>query len=376
MVDNTLNYPIINHGSVALRDETSADFDTVKNRFKALNPGKASDAGDAYLKAANALAEKAALLTEKHAPKLIDAWGGDAAQKALDQLGQVHWTANELSTKSYSAAQNFKWYGDEILPWYKDLGNTMSDGILHTSGDDHQAQKLMNRLNLRAQQVQTNFPASVQSNLPGQADQHGYQGDPNGPGGPGGPGGVPSGPGGGGGMPSSHLPKNDPFGSPSGNRNPHLPGSDGGNFPGGNGANFPGGGGNTSLAGYNPPGGLGPGGLGGGPGGLGGGGLGGGGLGGGGLGGDPFGAAGGVGGGASGLGAGPGGIGGVAGGFGAGGAAAEEGAAARGATGRAGMMPMHPGHNQGEKDRERSTWLTEDEDIWNGDGDAVPGEIG
>ena len=42
-----------------------------------------------------------------------------------------------------------------------------------------------------------------------------------------------------------------------------------------------------------------------------------------------------------------------------------------------GMMPMAPGgHGQGEKERERSTWLTEEDDVWGGDGDAAPPLIG
>jgi hypothetical protein len=40
-------------------------------------------------------------------------------------------------------------------------------------------------------------------------------------------------------------------------------------------------------------------------------------------------------------------------------------------------MPMGgAGHGQGEKERERSTWLTEDEDVWGADGDAAPPLIG
>jgi hypothetical protein len=31
---------------------------------------------------------------------------------------------------------------------------------------------------------------------------------------------------------------------------------------------------------------------------------------------------------------------------------------------------------EGEEERERSTWLTEDEDVWGNDGDAAPPVIG
>jgi uncharacterized protein YukE len=100
-------------------------------------------------------------------------------------------------------------------------------------------------------------------------------------------------------------------------------------------------------------------------------------------------------GGGSGLGGGPGGgpgsgIGGVGspGGLnsagGLGGALSEEAAAARamaakgGANGMNGGMPMGmggAGHDQAEE-RERTTWLTEDEDVWGGDGDVTPPVIG
>ncbi|MCO6011604.1 WXG100 family type VII secretion target [Actinoallomurus purpureus] len=385
MGDNENKLWVINHNDVKERKDDSSDFDTVKNRFKHLNPEAARKAGAAYETAAQQLAEKAKHLTEKYAPALIEAWGGDAAQKALDQLAKIHKTANGLSDESLSAARNFKWYGEEILPWYQDLGNKMSDGIIHTGGDDDQARKLMNRLNTRAADIQRNFPQHATTDLPDPRQEVGYQGDPNGPGGPGGsphlPGGSPNGSPK---MPNSKLPSKDPFGSglPD-NKNPHLPGSDGSNFPngsklpGGDGSNFPGGSHlpgsgagsqGTHLAGYDP------GGL---PGGGGGGLAGGGGLGSGsGLGGDPFGA--GAGGGLSGgAGAGAGGIAG-AGGLGAGGLGsnAANGLAGANRGGSPGMMPMHPAHNQGEKERERATWLTEDEDIWGGDGDAVPGQIG
>jgi hypothetical protein len=34
------------------------------------------------------------------------------------------------------------------------------------------------------------------------------------------------------------------------------------------------------------------------------------------------------------------------------------------------------GGGEGEEERERSTWLTEDDDVWGGDGDTAPPVIG
>jgi hypothetical protein len=39
-------------------------------------------------------------------------------------------------------------------------------------------------------------------------------------------------------------------------------------------------------------------------------------------------------------------------------------------------MGGHGGSGEGEEERERSTWLTEDDDVWGGDGDAAPPVIG
>jgi hypothetical protein len=61
-------------------------------------------------------------------------------------------------------------------------------------------------------------------------------------------------------------------------------------------------------------------------------------------------------------------------------AAAREAAAADGMAGRGGMMgaPMMGGAGgQGGKERERQTWLTEDEDFWGAnEGDVAPPVIG
>lgn len=38
------------------------------------------------------------------------------------------------------------------------------------------------------------------------------------------------------------------------------------------------------------------------------------------------------------------------------------------------MMPMHGSGQKDEEERERSTWLTEDDDVWGGDA-APPGVI-
>lgn len=335
---NQVDYPI-HSGKAPLRTEDGTDFDTIKKRFKSLHPDTVTDAAELYQGASNALAQVTHDL-QTRAKQLIAAWGGGAAQKALDQLGQIHWTANELSNKSIATANNLQWYGADVLQWYRDLGDNMSDGAVHSDKDDKQARRLMDRLNLRTSQAQDAFPQKITKNLPD--GDTGNLGNPNGPGkGPGIPDGGPR-------PTGSHLPKSDPFGNHPDNRNPHLP------------TDHPlqigpstlgGGGGESSLAGFDPGGG-------GAGGGMGGGGL-----------GDSAGLGSGGASGAGGLGAA--GLG--SSGLGAGANAAGN---AMGAAGRGTTPASGGGHGQGEKERERSTWLTEDKDVWGADDDAVPPLIG
>jgi hypothetical protein len=196
--------------------------------------------------------------------------------------------------------------------------------------------------------------------------------------------------------PPSHTPTDPPVSTPPGANPPGgiPPYTGGGGGIGAPGSGNPGLDTGGSLAGFDPSGAGGLGGLGAGAGGFGAGdagGLGAAGL--GGLGAGLGAGAGGLGAGAGGLGAGAGGLAAGAGGLGAaglgagagaGGLAEEAGAGAAagegtvGAVGSAGgrgaMMPMRGGAGSDEDERERSTWLSEDDDVW-GAGDDVPGLI-
>ncbi|MCP2343645.1 WXG100 family type VII secretion target [Actinomadura rupiterrae] len=357
----------------------STDFDEVKKKFKGIETGPVGDASDAYRDAGDVLAEMANNL-RAHASTIVGAWKGDSAQKALDQLKQVHWTATNLSNSSATNASNYHWFKYQILDWYKAKAESMDDGMFHDSDDDKYAGEMLNKFAMRAGQAWDGHPDKITKDLPG--DGKGDLGDPRNPGGgpPGGgpPGGGPpgGGPHGGGPKGSFDPNKNNPFKHFNENNNPHLNPNDHNKFndpnskfpnshnPNWNNSNnhnpFQDPNHKTNLSSFDPSG-MGPGG---GPGG-GGGGMG------------PFGGdGGGLGPGGSGGGLGGGGITGVpggalGGGFGAGAAAG----------GRAGMngMPMggqHGGQGEGEKERERSTWLTEDEDVWGADDDTAPPVIG
>ncbi|MWA06023.1 hypothetical protein F8568_037865 [Actinomadura sp. LD22] len=369
-------------------------LDDVKKKLSSINSEPVKDAGTAYSDAADALAEMSTAL-RGFAQTLVKHWKGDEAKKAVAQLQQVHKTSIELSNSSHTNASTYHWYGTQILDWYKQAGKDASDGWIHTSGDDKGGRELMQRFLNRTGEAFNAHPAQITKDLP--EDHGGLSDKPTYPGGPGSGGGGGFG-GGGGGLPGGGAGGagggfgSDPgglgkFGSGgAGGSNPFAPAADGG-------PHLPGGGGAGSGGFGSDPGGLGGGGgsLGSDPGGLGSdlssfpGGGGGGGLpstglgggGGGGFGADPGGLGGGAGagGGLGGFGTTPGGLGAAGGGLGAGGAA---GAAGRAGAGRMGGMPMgHGGHGNGkEEERERTTWLSEDDDVWGADDDTAPPVIG
>jgi hypothetical protein len=344
------------------------NMDSVKAMLASMQPGHVAEVGQAYTAAANALSTAADRL-HQHARRVAEAWSGENAQTALKQLGQLNTTAAELQEKSAATGGTYTWLGTEILPWYQNQGETMGAGLIHTGGDDDAAIELLDRMDHRLVEGYNSVPESISKDLPPLPRDAGEIGDPwLGDGRDTGitstagtPPSVPS-------VPSFSDPTSETatwHGADPGDLRDHpgsdLPGpADGGTgIPPTGGTGLPGAGG-TDLAGAG--GGIGP---------------------------DPFGAGGlggGAGGAAGGLGAGTGGgpgagvLGMGAPGSGGAGRSRSAGENARGAGGRAGLgAPMGAGGGQGGKDdeeRERSTWLTEDEDVWTADGDIAPPVIG
>ena len=399
------SYPVATWRVSADPSETSGlKWKQVKDYLDGTNAGQVANAGNAHNQASISLANLASRMVT-HAQLLSENWGGQSATQAIGQLKDLHAAATNAADANWQVGNVLSWYGNEILPWYVQnaphpgtLGSWWEDVGGDDTAADTAAQQHLARLNDRIVQASNAYPAAVQMKLPppGTNNQgYGGGGSGGGAGAGGGAGGIP-----GGGVPGGHVP-GMPGGPGSGVPGGHVPGmprggGPGGGIPGGGipggggpGGGIPGGGipggGPGSLSGYHPPsvpgggfggpgGGIPGGGLAGGPGG---GGLGGGGLGGG-LGGLPLSGGGALGGGLDGAGAG---VDGAAGsGLAAEQAAAREAAAADGMAGRGGMMtPMMggAGGGQGGKERERQTWLTEDEDFWGaGEGDVAPPVIG
>lgn len=371
----------------------SGTYDEIKNEFNQLNPAPINVACTAWSRLAGHLGTVANELMTRAGHPLHEAWESKTSPDAQQQLQLAQATAQALADQCMQMARATDW-AYQYAQWYKD--HVPGDGLITTGADADRINEhrvaLLSRYN---EVIGYCIPSQVQSSLVtnGQGAVSDFHATP-GPG-PAGPGPMGPGPGPGPGTtpvaPPHHLPP--PHVYPP----PHTPGPGGpgpgptGPGPIGPGPIGPGPGGpgpgsdynpnslptldnSSSLAGFDPSGGAGSGfgpggasGLGaGGASGLGGGGLGGGGLGAGGLG---AGDASGLAGSGAGMGAGAGG-GGIAGGAGA------AGGMAGGAGGRPGMMmPMHGSGQGGDDERERSTWLAEDDDIWGTD-DAPPGVIG
>jgi hypothetical protein len=287
---------------------------------------------------------------------IIACWQGENADKALNIVAT-------LSTDASTIGDNTRKCGDALSTFQSDWINLKSqasslyEGVAGTglNQDNDGAHRIYDAFTKSMDTAMHTMPSELVYHTPLSSDKYDHVGPPGpGPGGPGpggfgpgtGPGGI--GPGTGPGIGPGTGPGYGPGTGPGGNGPGTGPGGIG---PGGIGpgtgvdtgaglAGFDGGGaggfGAGDAGGVGPGGGIGPGsgaGAGGGGAGLSGGGAGGG----------------------AGL---------VGGGAGAGGAGAA-------AAGGRGMMPMHGGQGGDEEERERSTWLTEDDDIWGGE-DGLP----
>jgi hypothetical protein len=349
------------------------DFQSFLDTVHSMKPARVHEAADAYNRVAGRMKQTIEALY-KHGNTMLENWSGGPAEQARTQLQKLYDSAGEIYSKSAQTGAALKAHAEfqkswqDAMPRQEPTWMSVASAVTPLGGavgTNYEGQSLMHEFQQQTVTSNNNFPQDLQTQMP----QTGYnQFNPNPTGGapPGGglpPGGkVPGGPGGK--MPPTG--KMPPIGNPPNPVGPHppLPGPPG-NPPGPHPPGpynppplHPGGppnlGNGTHLAGFNPGhgAGMGPGGLGG----ASGGGLGpGGGLGGG----SPL-------------------AGGLTPGLGnAAGAAAEQAAAENAAMGAGRMMPPggHGGH--GEQERERSTWLLEDEDVWGADdGDTAPGMIG
>src|SRR3569833_140483 len=252
------------------------NFDEIKKVINNMKPERVHAAGEAYQQVANKM--KTTLENIYAQSKVLsDHWGGEAADKQMQQMQKLYTQAYEIHRVSTQTAGALKAHAKMQQSWQPVVQNDPDWDSFgdYWFGDTHVGTEMMNALNDQTVRSNDNFPPQIQKDMP-QSSIGDYDPSKVPPGG-----GMPPGgghlPGGGGGV--GHLP-----GSGLLPGSGHLPGV-GSDLPGS--GHLPGAGNGTSLAGYDPSKGLGGGGL---PGG--------------GMGGDPLGGAGTLGSGAGGLGAG------------------------------------------------------------------------
>jgi hypothetical protein len=287
---------------------------------------------------------------------IIACWQGENADKALNIVAT-------LSTDASTIGDNTRKCGDALSTFQSDWitlkgqAGDLYEGVAGTGfhQDNDGAHRIYDAFTKSMDTAMHTMPSELVYHTPLSSDKYDHVTGPGGPG-PGGPG------------PGGFGPGTGPGGIGPGTGPGIGPGTGPGIGPG-------------TGPGYGPgtgPGGIGPGGIGPGTGVDTGAGLAG--FDGGGAGGFGAGDASGVGPGGgigpgSGIGAGGGGAGlsggGAGGGAGLVGGGAGAGGAGAAAAGGRGMMPMYGGQGGDEEERERSTWLTEDDDIWGGE-DGLP----
>jgi hypothetical protein len=379
----------------------------VHQEFDQLDPQAISDACRAWKRAADELLALAEGIKAEAAVPLSAAWNSPASPAAQQQLQQAEATVRALASDCLQmahatdyAAQYAQWYKDNLPSYAESLGTGVK-GMVTGQGMTGAAkvaveylENLLTRYNeviqilpnsVHAQFVDSRIGTFTPSPLPPPDSGVGGTGAPT----VGGVGGFPAGAGPsavghGTAVPGAHDVGSGPAGAgPSGSGGPgsFTTGGGHGSGPAGfgsgglddpyaAGSSLAGSGLGGGLSGFDPNA-LGGASVGGSQSGLGAG-----------LGAGALGATGlGAGGLAGGLGAGRGGAGragaggaGLLGGPGAGGMAGSGMAAEGAVAGRGGMVPMHgaAGHGEGEEERERSTWLMEDDDVWGCGGDAPP----
>jgi hypothetical protein len=322
-------------------------FEKLEKIVDPMNPGDVRRCGKAFQKLADEIQDTVWELY-KEARNVVENWGGDPAEKAIEDMNKAYRQAQEIYKVSKQTGDAMvqhadkqddwkKWYGSDGITgsWVQDVARwaavTPPGLVARFVGNNLAAGECMHQVNVGTVETNDRFPADIRRDLPApNPNEPKPKFGPDGPGGPGSP--KMPGPDGPGDLPKppqgpGDLPKDGP----------HAPGGPSKLPDGGPGSGGPGSGG-SSLAGMGGGGGGAPGGLG---------------------------AGGGMPGGAPTGGGPPGGAGAGTGGPGAGGMGGGAGALGRGMP--FGGMPMGMGGGQGggkEEERERTTWLTEDEDVW------------
>ncbi|MCO5966918.1 WXG100 family type VII secretion target [Actinoallomurus soli] len=138
------------------------DADTVRRMIAATQPAKITTAAAAYDAMGTALNELQTALYDA-AKVLAGCWGGPAADNAQQVLRCLYTTAEELVIRSNETAKTLQWYGGSILPMYRSIQwpeNTRSPAAT-TAAD-----QIMKNLNERIAQTWDGMPPQIERTLP------------------------------------------------------------------------------------------------------------------------------------------------------------------------------------------------------------------
>jgi hypothetical protein len=140
------------------------DLNHIRWLVENTDPAAVAAAGAAWLSTAAKLAELHENIRGA-AAALAKVYGGESGAAAQQALRRVHATAVEVSHRSKQMGDALHWYGEDILPWYKE--NIPGTGLIHSDKDDKYATEYMQRLNERIAQTHDAMPSQVSKDLPG-----------------------------------------------------------------------------------------------------------------------------------------------------------------------------------------------------------------
>ncbi|MEV0404209.1 WXG100 family type VII secretion target [Actinoallomurus sp. NPDC050550] len=138
------------------------DAEAVKNKIAATKPGEIITAAGTYDAMGTALNDVNTAIYEA-AKVLADHWSGPAADAAQEALRRLYGTAGELVIRSTETARTLQWYGGSILPMYRNINWPKN---IKSPAATAAAAQVMKNLNERIAQTWDGMPPQIEKNLP------------------------------------------------------------------------------------------------------------------------------------------------------------------------------------------------------------------
>ncbi|MFD0665603.1 hypothetical protein [Thermocatellispora tengchongensis] len=181
MADNGYDRRLIKDGTQLWQDPgTYGGIGDVQNLLNSTDPERVARGGEAFTAASSLLGEVSTFL--RAAGWTMDEhWRGEDARAAQQALRRLQATAAELSYRTGQVGSSLTFYGGEMLPWYRDhavdygtfeFDDELLGGAL--SFNDDKAREHLTNLNTRIAEAYNALPDMVERHLP--------NADPGGPG--------------------------------------------------------------------------------------------------------------------------------------------------------------------------------------------------